>query len=130
VNLGILNRDELSDVMAQVDLVWMPSRYETFGMVAMEAIAQGIPVLASDVAGLRDIVIPGKSGYLVRGWNPADHLRAIDLIAEYKGLHERDWEVLKLTTQESYIASFSPEKYEKRLAAFASQILEVANQVS
>lgn len=53
------------------DLVAMPSRSESFGLVAAEAQASGVPVVAAAVGGLRSIVDDGRSGRLVRGHDPA-----------------------------------------------------------
>jgi glycosyltransferase involved in cell wall biosynthesis len=53
------------DLLASAELVAMPSRYETFGMVAAEALAVGTPVVAFDIACLRAIVLP-SSGVLVQ----------------------------------------------------------------
>ena len=43
----------------------MPSRSESFGLVALEAAACGTPVVASDVGGLRSLVENGRTGYLI-----------------------------------------------------------------
>jgi len=43
----------------------MPSRWEGFGLAAAEAMACSLPVIASDVPGLRDLVTPGRTGVLV-----------------------------------------------------------------
>jgi D-inositol-3-phosphate glycosyltransferase len=48
----------------------MPSLYESFGMVALEAMACGAPVVASDVGGLSFIVRDGETGYLVPERDP------------------------------------------------------------
>ncbi len=53
------------------DLVAMPSRSESFGLVAAEAQASGVPVVAAAVGGLRAIVDDGVSGRLVPGHDPA-----------------------------------------------------------
>jgi D-inositol-3-phosphate glycosyltransferase len=49
------------------DVMIMPSRSESFGLVALEASACGVPVVASDVGGLRSLVDHGRTGYLVEG---------------------------------------------------------------
>jgi len=50
------------------DVCAIPSRHESFGMVAIEAMACGIPVVASRVGGLQETVAHGETGYLV--WPP------------------------------------------------------------
>ena len=54
----------LADFLA-ADVVVMPSHYESFGMVALEAMACGTPVVASRVGGLVSTVTDGVSGYLI-----------------------------------------------------------------
>jgi D-inositol-3-phosphate glycosyltransferase len=55
----------LSTFYRAADVVLVPSRSESFGLVALEAAACGIPVVASDVGGLRSLVDHGRTGYLV-----------------------------------------------------------------
>jgi D-inositol-3-phosphate glycosyltransferase len=50
-------------------MVVMPSDYESFGMVALEAMACGTPVIASDVGGLAFLVKDGRTGYRVPAGN-------------------------------------------------------------
>jgi glycosyltransferase involved in cell wall biosynthesis len=53
---GWLDQERLQTLFATATLVLVPSCYEPFGLVALEAMRMGAPVLASDVGGLRDIV--------------------------------------------------------------------------
>ncbi|WP_454051824.1 D-inositol-3-phosphate glycosyltransferase [Cellulomonas sp. Marseille-Q8402] len=66
-----VTRAELARWFAAADLVAMPSRSESFGLVAVEAQAAGTPVVASAVGGLRSVVQDGVSGRQVRGHDPA-----------------------------------------------------------
>jgi hypothetical protein len=53
--------------MREHDVVVMPSRWECWPYVALEALASGMPVVATPVGGLREIVKPGVTGWLARG---------------------------------------------------------------
>lgn len=63
----------LADFYAAADVVHVPSRSESFGLVALEAQACGAVVVAAAVGGLRYIVEDGVTGYLVEGHDPGDH---------------------------------------------------------
>ena len=72
---------ELAARLRAADLVLVPSRSETFGLIALEAQACGTPVVAARVPGLE--VVVGEGGVLVDGHEPDDHARAIlDLLAD------------------------------------------------
>ncbi len=68
--LGRRSQEALPYYYATADVVVMPSLYESFGMVALEAMACGAPVVASDVGGLSYIVRDGETGYLVPERDP------------------------------------------------------------
>jgi D-inositol-3-phosphate glycosyltransferase len=61
----------LSTYYRAADVVLVPSRSESFGLVALEAAACGIPVVASAVGGLQSLVDDGETGYLVQTRDPA-----------------------------------------------------------
>ena len=63
----------LADFYAAADAVLVPSRSESFGLVALEAQACGTPVVASAVGGLHYVVVDGVGGFLVEGHDPGDH---------------------------------------------------------
>jgi len=70
----------------------VPSRSESFGLVALEAGACGTPVVAADVGGLSTLIDDGQTGFLVDSRNPADYAAALakildspDLAAEMAG---------------------------------------------
>ncbi len=67
---GWLSRDRMEALLAGAALVLVPSLYEPFGLVALEAMRAGAPVLAADVGGLRDVVTRGSGGRLVGSRDP------------------------------------------------------------
>ncbi len=75
----------LSTWYRAADVLVMPSRSESFGLVALEAAACGVPVVAADVGGLRTLVQHGRTGYLVQGRDPADYAARIRSILEDPG---------------------------------------------
>jgi D-inositol-3-phosphate glycosyltransferase len=71
----------LADFYAAAEVVLVPSRSESFGLVALEAQACGTPVVAASVGGLRYVVADGATGFLVDGHDPGDHAdRVLELL--------------------------------------------------
>lgn len=70
----------LSTYYRSADVVLVPSRSESFGLVALEAAASGIPVVAAAVGGLTSIVEDGRTGRLVDTRDPMDWADAVDAI--------------------------------------------------
>ena len=68
--LGPQPQDILPYYYSAAQMVVVPSRYESFGMVALEAMACGAPVIASDVGGLSTLVRDGRTGFLVPDSDP------------------------------------------------------------
>jgi D-inositol-3-phosphate glycosyltransferase len=70
VFLGKRGQDTLPYYYSAAEVLVMPSHYESFGMVALEAMACGTPVIASDVGGLGFLVQDGETGYTVPDGEP------------------------------------------------------------
>jgi glycosyltransferase involved in cell wall biosynthesis/GT2 family glycosyltransferase len=63
--VGVVNRQELEQAYRDHDVVVMPSRYESFGLVAIESMSAGTPVIALNSGGLGEVVEDNVSGFLV-----------------------------------------------------------------
>jgi D-inositol-3-phosphate glycosyltransferase len=70
--LGAQPHERLADFYRAADVCIVPSRTESFGLVALEAAASGTPVVAAAVGGLRSLVVDGETGFLVEGREPCD----------------------------------------------------------
>ena len=70
-----------AEFFASLDVFIMPSRSEAWGMAALEAMAHGVPVIASDIEGLAELLKDGNGGWLVRAGDPAGLARAITYAA-------------------------------------------------
>ncbi len=70
----------LSTYYRAADVCLVPSRSESFGLVALEAAACGVPTVASAVGGLLTLVEHGHTGYLVESRNPDDYAAWVDTI--------------------------------------------------
>jgi D-inositol-3-phosphate glycosyltransferase len=78
VFLGAVPQERLPLYYAAANLVVVPSHYESFGLVAAEALACGTPVVASQVGGLSTIVRDGENGLLVSWRRPESFASAVD----------------------------------------------------
>jgi D-inositol-3-phosphate glycosyltransferase len=79
----------LADWYRAADVCVVPSRTESFGLVALEAAACGTPVVAANVGGLRSIVQHGTTGFLVDGRDPQDFARPIEALLADAPLAEK-----------------------------------------
>src|SRR4029079_274314 len=76
-------QERLADFYAAADVVLVPSRSESFGLVALEAQACGTPVVAARVGRLPFVVDDGATGFLVDGHDPKAHAgRVLDVLRD------------------------------------------------
>jgi len=82
--LGFVCHEHLAGWMADAATFYFPTRYETFGMAAAEAMAAGCPVVTSRCTAVPEIV--GDCGVYVNPDNPAEVLDAVDVLLKDSGL--------------------------------------------
>ena len=115
--LGALSRDDVSKWMNKCDCFVLPSRYETFGIVYIEALASGRPVIGALNGGAEDI-INNLNGYLI----PIDD---IDILAEkmievYDNIESYDEEEIRIDC----LKRFSPKVIVNKIISVYKEVLK------
>jgi D-inositol-3-phosphate glycosyltransferase len=87
--LGAKDQEVLPAYYAAAEMVVMPSHYESFGMVALEAMAMGTPVIASEVGGLAHLIQHSETGFHVPSRDPEALAAAILQLLEDHELRAR-----------------------------------------
>jgi D-inositol-3-phosphate glycosyltransferase len=87
VFLGKRDQDRLPYYYSAAELLVMPSHYESFGMVALEAMACGTPVIASEVGGLAYLVRDGETGFTIPDQEPEALCEKISWLLNDPELH-------------------------------------------
>ncbi|MEX0671662.1 MAG: FkbM family methyltransferase [Pirellulales bacterium] len=118
---GRLPDDAVRRAYASCDIFVSPSRYESFGLVFLEAMRAGRPVIGCDVGGMPEVIEQGRTGMLVR---PADATALAEAIVELvrsRDLRER----LGCAGRNLFVERFSAE----RMAVVSRHIYDLARSV-
>ncbi|HEX6059138.1 MAG TPA: N-acetyl-alpha-D-glucosaminyl L-malate synthase BshA [Gemmatimonadaceae bacterium] len=111
--------DAVAPLLAGADLFLLPSQTESFGLSALEALACGVPVVASDVGGLRELVRDGETGAL-RPLGDVEGMAEASLAI----LRDRDrWEAMSAAAAADARDRFSRDAIVSRYEAFYEQSL-------
>jgi glycogen synthase len=99
---GWLDDDDLSAMAAAADLALVPSLYEPFGLVALEAAAAGTPVVATDRGGLGEVVRGSRLGLTVPGSDPTALADAVTSLLADQVLARRIGREARVTVESTY----------------------------
>ena len=105
-------QDQVVPLLSLADVFLLPSSQESFGLAALEAMACGVPVVASQIGGLPEVITHGMSGFL----HPPDDLAGMTAstmrLLTDQALHERASEAARLTAHERFCDSKIVPMYE------------------
>lgn len=85
--LGVVDPAEVVRHYERSDVLLFPTRYESFGLVVLEAMATGLPVIVSDAVP-PGIVTDGRNGVVISGHDPADYSDALSLLQTSREMYE------------------------------------------
>lgn len=109
--LGI--REELADLFGRADLYLLPSDHESFGLSALEAMACGVPVIATSRGGTGEVMVHGESGFLVDPENVEEMSRlGIELLRD-AGRHRSVGEAARRRVLERFTVRRVVDRYER-----------------
>ncbi|PPB85795.1 glycosyltransferase [Acinetobacter soli] len=101
--LGWLNRDELEVQYINNDLIILPSRWEGFAMVPLEAMSYGLPILASDIEAFKEIIKHDHNGLLFK------QSSVQDLVKLLKSINKKDLNKFKNNSLDIFIKKYTDE---------------------
>lgn len=113
------HRSDVPRLLPHFDVLWLASEYEGLPNVVLEAMAAGVPVVASDIPGNRDLVIPGETGYLVPVGDRAAYAREARAILDDAELARRFGDAARRRVLEG----FTVERMIERHAALYRELL-------
>ena len=105
-------RTDVPELLPLLDCFWLGSGYEGQSNAIMEAMSAGVPIVASDIPGNRDLVVPEETGYLVRIGDSAEMARKTQLIID----DEARWKRFSEASQRRMREEFSVAKMVDRHA--------------
>jgi len=83
------NRSDVAELLPHAEMYWIGSEYEGQSNSVIEAMQAGLPVIASDIQGNRDLVLHDQTGRLVKLGDTADFARQANILLENRAESER-----------------------------------------
>ncbi len=119
--LGRRPRDEVLALMQKAACLVFPSEcYEGFPVTLIEAFACGLPVIASNLGGMREIVVDGENGLFFNPGDPIDLASKINWMLE----HSARVEQMRSNARKAYEKKYTPEQNYQMLMQIYEQLLE------
>lgn len=100
-------QDDIGQLLSCTDLFLLPSEQESFGLVALEAMSCGVPVIGTSIGGLPEVVVDGETGFLLP-------------VGDVSGMAKK---ALELLSQAERYAAFQKKARERVASSFDSQLI-------
>jgi glycosyltransferase involved in cell wall biosynthesis len=110
-DIGFLEGESLKSLYSDANAIVLPSRIESFGQIASEALASGTPVVAFDATGPRDIVDHKETGYLADPFNTSDLAKGIRWVVENPRRNKRLGEQARDVAERRFAIGRVAEQY-------------------
>jgi glycosyltransferase involved in cell wall biosynthesis len=112
-------REDVPRLMPHFDVLWLGSEYEGQSNAILEAMAAGVPVIATDIAGNRDLVVDGGTGYLVPVGDRFEFTRRTHWLLDDEAMRRRMGEAGRQRVR----SEFTVEKMVERHAALYRELV-------
>jgi hypothetical protein len=122
--LGYVSDKELQEHYATADVFVAPSRFESFGLVLIEAMRHGTPVIACDVGGMREIINDGIDGYLFKVDDVAQLAKRLKILIENPEVRQKVGESARQTYESRFTARKMGESIECMLSALTEDLVD------
>ena len=100
--LGFVSDAELKRLYQQCDVFAVPSNYESFGLVFIEGMSWGKPVIGGRAGGMPEVIADGKTGFLVDPGDVAGFAAALGQLCRDQGLRTRMGQAARQHTVENF----------------------------
>lgn len=119
--LGRLDTQAVFKVMAESQYTVVPSEwYESLGLVAIESMSLGVPVIGADIGGISEIIEHDEWGYLFESGNPKS---LENVLINALNMPEEGYKKLRLNARQNFEKNFSQNTYYSRLVEIYHKIL-------
>ncbi|KGK98088.1 hypothetical protein LI82_10135 [Methanococcoides methylutens] len=109
--LPLVSNSKLREYLSKCSIFVLPSFFETFGIVTIEAMASSKPIIATNIPGPQDIITHGFDGFLFEKGNVDDLTKYMDLCISNKNIREEIGVNAKYTVETSYTFDIISTKY-------------------
>jgi glycosyltransferase involved in cell wall biosynthesis len=119
---------KLNELYNLADIMLYPTQADNLPLVVLESMACGVPVIASNIGGISEIINEKNDGFLVNNYSSSDNFLAS--INQYIQLNYEDKKRLSINARENVLKNFSIEKMNDQYTKLYNSVLENLNSIN